>query len=280
MTLYIDTEATDITNAAVVSVTDDTPVEELKQLVPGDSEPLTVQFTSNGAAPSWASSSSYVLTVALGFPTPAGIEDLASTSTFTLNGSTRTGSLALTGAQLINTLRLWLGNYPWRRTGIGMSLQVRIATPTGANITYAQLPVIVQAPVILITPAEESAQPTLDSTPTAGEQPSASGNLTVTPASQIHIETITPITGVAGTRAVIITAAGLQSGARVSVRFILPATDSIVFELRNLTVGGTLLETITSQADGFLPAALVNLWFDGTNFNRESLIQPASGQQT
>lgn len=151
MTLFIDTTATDITNSAVVSVTDDTPVEELKQLVIGDDEPLSVQFTDGSAAPSWASDATYVLTVALGFPTPAGIEELAHTSTFTLAGSTRTGSLDLTPAALVNTLRLWLGNYPWRRTGIGMSLQIRIATPTGANITYAQLPVIAQSPVLLVS---------------------------------------------------------------------------------------------------------------------------------
>lgn len=151
MDLFIDVTATDITAAAVASLTDSTPVTELKQLVPGDDEPLTVQFTTGSAAPAWASDATYVLTVALGFPTPAGIEDLASTSTFTLLTATRTGSLDLSGDLLVNTLRLWLGNNPWRRTGIGMSLQVRVQTPTGKNITYAQLPVIVQSPVILVT---------------------------------------------------------------------------------------------------------------------------------
>lgn len=150
MDLYIDVTATDITDAAVVSLTDDTPVSALKQLVVGDDEPLTVQFTDGSAAPSWASSASYTLKVALGEPTPAGLNELASTSTFTLNSATRTGSLDLTGTTLTEYVRTHLGNYPGRRSGIGMALQVRVTTPTGANITYAQLPVLVQSPVILV----------------------------------------------------------------------------------------------------------------------------------
>ena len=151
MDLVIYTGATDVTNSAVTSLTDTTPVSELKQLVIGDDEPLTLQFTTGTAAPSWASDATYVATVALGLPTPAGIEDLASTSTFTLASSTRTGSLDLSGALLVNTARIYLGNIPTRRGGLGMSLQVRIATPAGKNITYAVLPVIVQSPVILVS---------------------------------------------------------------------------------------------------------------------------------
>jgi hypothetical protein len=150
MDLIIDVTATDITQAAVTSVTDDTPVTELKQVVVGDDEPLSVQFTTGSAAPSWASDATYVLTVALGIPTPAGIQDLASTSSFTLTGSTRTGSLDLTGAALTDYLRTTLSNYPRWRSGLGMALQVRVATPAGKNITYAQLSVIVQSPVIAV----------------------------------------------------------------------------------------------------------------------------------
>lgn len=148
MDLIIDTTATDLTSAAVTSVTDDTPVAELKTLVIGDDEPLSVQFTDGSAAPAWASDAAYVLTVALGWPTPAGTEDLASTSSFTLVGSTRTGSLDLTGELLRNTARIYLGNFPSRRSSLGMALQIRVETSAGKNITYAQLPVLVQSPVI------------------------------------------------------------------------------------------------------------------------------------
>jgi hypothetical protein len=148
--VHINVSATDITNAAVVSITDDTPVTELKQLVLGDDEPLTVQFTDGAAAPAWASDATYVLTVAVGAPTPAGLDDLASTSTFTLASSTRTGSLDLSGATIVDYVRVNIGSYPGRRSGIGMSLQIRITTPTGKRITYAQLPVLVQSPVILV----------------------------------------------------------------------------------------------------------------------------------
>lgn len=150
MDLIIDTTSTDITNSAVTSVTDDTPVSELKQMVLGDDEPISVQFTDGDAAPAWASDATYVLTVALGAPTPAGLDDLTSTSTFTLTGSTRDGALDLSGARLVDWVRVNIGNFPGRRSGIGMWLQVRIATPTGKNITYAQLPILVQSPVILV----------------------------------------------------------------------------------------------------------------------------------
>lgn len=150
MELIIDTTATDITNAAVTSVTDDSPVSELKQLVLGDDEPFTVQFTDGSAAPAWASDATYVLTISVGIPTPAGLDELASTSTFTLSSSTRSGSLDLSGATIVDYARVNIGNYPGRRSGIGMALQLRITTPTGKRITYAQLPVLVQSPVILV----------------------------------------------------------------------------------------------------------------------------------
>jgi hypothetical protein len=143
--LLIYTGATDVTNSAVTSVTDDTPVSELKQLFTGDDEPLSIQFTDGAAAPAWASDATYVLTVALGVPTPGGLLELASTSTFTLNASTRTGSLDLSTAPLTDYLRTHLCG---RRTGLGLSLQLRIATPAGKAITYAQLPVVVQAAVV------------------------------------------------------------------------------------------------------------------------------------
>lgn len=148
MDLIIYTGATDISQAAVTAIASTTAVDELKQLVIGDDEPLTVQFTTGTAAPAWASDATYVLTVCLGVPTPSGLEDLATTSSFTLASSTRTGSLDLTGTALTDYARTHLGSYPGRRYNLGMVLQVRIATPASKNITYAQLPVIVQCQVI------------------------------------------------------------------------------------------------------------------------------------
>jgi hypothetical protein len=147
MELVIDVSATDVTNSAVTSVTDDTPVAELKQLFTGDDEPLSVQFTDGSAAPAWASDATYVLTAALGVPTPTGLLDLTSTSSFTLTGSTRTGSLDLSAVKLTDYLRTHLGDLPGRRSGLLLSLQLRIETPAGKNITYAQLPVTVQSAV-------------------------------------------------------------------------------------------------------------------------------------
>lgn len=148
MDLIIDVTATDVTLAAVTSLTDRTPVSALKQLVIGDNEPMTVQFTDGAAAPAWASDATYVLTLALGAPDPTGIEALASTSTFTLVASTRTGSIDLSVAALTNYARIHTGGGRWLRPGL--SLQVRIATPAGKKITYALLPVVIQSPVILV----------------------------------------------------------------------------------------------------------------------------------
>lgn len=148
MNLFIYTGATDITRAAVTSLTDTTAVSQLKQLVVGDDEPLTVQFTDGAAAPSWAATGTYVLTVALGAPTPLGLDELTKTSSFTLTGSTRTGYLDLTKTKLIDYLRYNLGEYPGRQNGICLTLQLRVATPTGENITYAAVPVVVQSQVI------------------------------------------------------------------------------------------------------------------------------------
>lgn len=148
MNLFIYTGATDIAQAAVTSLTDTTAVSQLKQIVAGDDEPLTVQFTNGTAAPTWASDATYVLTVALGAPTPAGLDELTKTATFTLTGATRTGYLDCSVVKLVDYLRYNIGEYPGRQNGICLTLQIRIATPTGENITYAALPVVVMSRVI------------------------------------------------------------------------------------------------------------------------------------
>ncbi len=106
-----------------------------------------------------------------------------------------------------------------------------------------------------------------------------SGNTVITPATQLHTEAIA-ISGGARTSSIIVTAAGLAAGARVGLRFGLPATTGINLQVYDQTLTGALLTTIVSDGSGFTPAAKVNLYFDGTNFQRDELIIPAFGQQT
>ncbi len=60
MKLVIDISALNKTQAAVVSVTDVTPVTQIQQLILGTTEPINLKFTDSSlsppAAPSWAGS--------------------------------------------------------------------------------------------------------------------------------------------------------------------------------------------------------------------------------
>ncbi len=106
----------------------------------------------------------------------------------------------------------------------------------------------------------------------------AGGSVNVLPDAQVYLAIIN-VSGAPETRDIVISAAGLVAGARPSLLFNLPATDGINLRIFDQSTAGTLLATISSQADGFLPTALANLYFDGANLKRLSLIQPAFGQQ-
>lgn len=108
---------------------------------------------------------------------------------------------------------------------------------------------------------------------------SAGGNFVIQPLTNIHTEQIT-VSGAAEVRDVTVLATGLEAGARVGLRFVLPATDGLSLRLFDQSLGGALLTTVTCDAGGFTPAAKVNLFFDGTNLKRDELIIPAFGQQT
>jgi len=144
-------------------------------------------------------------------------------------------------------------------------------TSGGGNIVYAAGPVTIynpglppQPPIAFVS-AEEIAN--------------GGGNFEVTPESQVHIAECT-ITGPAETRDVVVHASGLIAGARVSLRFILPATAGINLRIFDQSTAGDLLTTITTTGDGFLPTSRVELWFDGANLKRDFLLQPAFGLQT
>lgn len=109
--------------------------------------------------------------------------------------------------------------------------------------------------------------------------PSASGNFTVSPTGQVHHEEVT-VSGTAGTRNVILNPYGLEAGALIGLRFELPTTSGIVFQIYDQSLTGTLLDTVITDASGFTPTARFQYYWNGSNFKRDFSVIPASGQQT
>ena len=91
----------------------------------------------------------------------------------------------------------------------------------------------------------------LSAGPTGNGQTNSTGNTTVTPASQLHTESIT-FTGSASTRNVIIETTGLDCGARINVLCHFSCSDGTVIVLKN--TNGTILNTFTKS--GAEPNAL------------------------
>ena len=107
-----------------------------------------------------------------------------------------------------------------------------------------------------------------------------SGNTTVTLTSRIHTEFIT-VGGAARTSSIVLASTGLTGvNATVALRFLLPATGSIVLNVYDQSTGGTLLATVNSDASGFVPSALLTFVWDGSNFRRVEEAIPSFGQQS
>lgn len=80
-------------------------------------------------------------------------------------------------------------------------------------------------------------------------QENDSGNSTVTPTSLSHIEFIN-FTGSAGDRRIILDTDGMEDGATVKVRCLMPAISDIVLSAYNEDLDGTQLATYTSDSSG------------------------------
>jgi hypothetical protein len=94
-------------------------------------------------------------------------------------------------------------------------------------------------------------------------QSNSSGNSAVAPTAGAtnHIEVIT-FSGTARTSIVTLSTAGRVAGDLCFLRLSVPATASIVVEVRNNTTGGTLLTQLTTDTTGD-DCALI-YYFDGT----------------
>lgn len=73
---------------------------------------------------------------------------------------------------------------------------------------------------------------------------------------------VVTITGSARTSEIALPIRNRKIGHRVAIKLILPATDLIIINLRNDTVGGTILKTLTTDTSG--DDATIWLNFDGT----------------
>jgi len=111
---------------------------------------------------------------------------------------------------------------------------------------------------------------------TTAASTNSTGNLTLAPGvlAATHIEA-TAVTGLAGTRIVILTAdAGRAPGARLIHRVALPAVSGIVLEWRNATAGGALLTSLATDGSG--DDAVVEAYFDGTAWQFLRFSYPAN----
>ncbi len=107
-----------------------------------------------------------------------------------------------------------------------------------------------QAPVQLRALNYDNLITLMETGPTRNAQANSSGDVTVTPLSQIHTERIT-VTGSAGTRnIVVLSPSGLVAGARIDLVFILSgATNGTRLKIYALSTAGTLLFDFSRDGD-------------------------------
>lgn len=97
---------------------------------------------------------------------------------------------------------------------------------------------------------------------TIGATANSTGNSTITPTGSPQIQIVT-VTGSARTSVFILAVAGQVAGNILKLRFVQPATAAIVEQVRNATVGGTLLYSCTTDGSG-ADHLYCELYFDGT----------------
>lgn len=135
MDLVIYTGATDLSAAAVTSTTDLTAVADFAALTYGDSEPLSLRFTTGaaGIAPAWVGVTGHVVDVSLGFLRTDGIALCAATSAFTYSAPAYAGTLYCGSEAFASYIRS-------TRAGSGyLTLQVRHTDTAGKTETLAAL---------------------------------------------------------------------------------------------------------------------------------------------
>lgn len=155
MNLVINIDATDKSEAAVASVADRTPVDELDELILGNQEPLTIAFCDDaGDIPAWVTDPVTMLVVGLGLPDLLGGKSYAATDDFDIDGTTRTGVLNLDTTALRDALALACKNCA-EDAGRWLTLEIAKVDANGQTETLALLHVMVLWRV-LDTPANNT----------------------------------------------------------------------------------------------------------------------------
>jgi hypothetical protein len=110
MDITLNVSAPDKTQAVVNSASDRTPVDDFELLVVGNRISVTLRFCDDdGATPAFVTDATTVIDCGVGIPTVDGTLDYATISSMAVSGSTRTGTLDLNTAALINAVNLAIG---------------------------------------------------------------------------------------------------------------------------------------------------------------------------
>jgi len=104
---------------------------------------------------------------------------------------------------------------------------------------------------------------------TAYANSTGNSTITITPPNGLAVVTVT---GTASTRILVLSVADLFDGDRLAIRLLLPATADIIVEIRNSATGGTLLYSVTSEADAV--TYFFDLYFDGSAWQPLSNLGP------
>jgi hypothetical protein len=166
MQLFILTNAdgspvADKSEAAVVSMTDHTKLEDAGELVLGDNEAIELKFTTaTGSAPAFAGGATYVPAITLGTLTTDGSGNYAGATGFASITAGWSARIALTSTALISAINILGSGYGNPRGG-WLTLQLQVTDPSGYVQTYAMLKVFVEWRVLAssslepLTPVEE-----------------------------------------------------------------------------------------------------------------------------
>lgn len=155
MELTINVDALDKTDSAVVSASDRTVLDELQLLTLGNLEPLTLSFCDDdGATPAWVTDATASLAVGIGNPDVDGAQLFTSTTSFSISGSTRVGTLSLNTSALRSAV---YNGIQCKRSSIArFTLEIRKSAAAGTVETLGLLPVSVAAKVLTTSPDGES----------------------------------------------------------------------------------------------------------------------------
>lgn len=131
---------------------------------------------------------------------------------------------------------------------------------TVTGYTEDDAPLIYGAGTVTIyNPAMQFPPPVTTNT-SLHKQSTASGDITVSPTTNIHTEVIT-VSGDARTSSILLAINGIANGAKLNVTLILPETPNIILNFRNSIVGNPVISTVTT---GTVLKALLCYYYDSS----------------